>query len=155
MTITITIKSSGGLTDDEINNMVNEAESYEKEDQEKLARVEARNKADSLIYQTEKVIKDTGDSIDQNLKTQAEDKIKDLQAILESGSTDQLNKKSEELEQITHQLAQKLYEAKGAQPGAQPGQGGPQFSGAGPQPSQGSDDSDVVDVDYEVTDDEE
>lgn len=152
----ITIKSSGGLSEDEINNMVNEAESFEKEDQDKLARVEARNKADSLIYQTEKVIKDTGESIDSNLKIQAEEKIKELQSILDSGSADQLTKKSEELEQVTHQLAQKLYEAKGQQPGAQEGpQGGPQFSGAGPQPNQGkSDDSDVVDVDYEIVDDE-
>jgi molecular chaperone DnaK len=153
----ITITSDSGLSSKEIQRMVGEASQYEEEDNKRLEEAEAKNKADALIYQTEKILKDMGDRVPSNLKTDAETKIKSLKNALQSGNIPEIKKLSEELEKVTHQLAQQLYsqqaQAQGAPGGAgfQGAPGGAGFQGA---PS-GTDDSEVVDVDYEIVDDEE
>ncbi|MFX0084569.1 MAG: molecular chaperone DnaK [Candidatus Hodarchaeota archaeon] len=150
----ITIKSDSGLSEKDFQRMVDEAAKYEEEDSRRLAEAEARNKADSLIYQTEKLLKDMGDKVDVNLRSNAESLIKNLKTSLTAGDIEDINKKSDELEKITHELAQKLYAQQAAQQGA-PGAGFQGAPGAGFQgTSSGADDSEVVDVDYEIVDDE-
>ncbi len=153
----ITIKSDSGLSSSEIQRMVNEATQYETEDTKRLEEAEARNKADSLIYQTEKFLKDLADKTDANTRSNAESKIKTLKNALQSGNISEIKKQSEELEKITHQLAQQLYSQQAPGAGFQ-GAPGAEFQGAPGAGSQGAsggaDDSEVVDVDYEIVDDE-
>ncbi|PWI47949.1 molecular chaperone DnaK [Candidatus Heimdallarchaeota archaeon B3_Heim] len=141
----ITIKSDSGLSETDFKRMAEEAEKYEEEDNKRLEEAEARNKADSLVYQVEKMIKDLGEQVDATTKSNAESTIESLKSSLQSGNIPDVIKKSEDLEKIAHELAQKLY-AQQAPQGA-PGAG---FQGA---PS-GQDDSEVVDVDYEIVDEE-
>ncbi len=141
----ITIKSDSGLSETDFKRMAEEAEKYKEEDNKRLEEAEARNKADSLVYQVEKMIKDLGEQVDATTKSNAESTIESLKSSLQSGNIPDVIKKSEDLEKIAHELAQKLY-AQQAPQGA-PSAG---FQGA---PS-GQDDSEVVDVDYEIVDEE-
>ncbi|MFX0172493.1 MAG: Hsp70 family protein, partial [Candidatus Hodarchaeota archaeon] len=151
----ITIKSDSGLTQEDFQRMVDEAAKYEVEDSKRLEEAEVRNKADSLIYQTEKLLKDIGDQVDANLRSTAENQIKTLKNSLQGGNVSEIKKQSEELEKTTHQLAQQLY-AQQAQAQAPSGAGFQGAPGAGFQgaPGAGADDSEVVDVDYEIVDDD-
>ncbi len=150
----ITIKSDSGLSESDFQRMTDEATKYEEEDSKRLAEAEARNKADSLIYQSEKLIKDLGEQVDANLRSKVESLIQDVKNSLTTGIVEEINAKCEELEKVTHELAQKLYAQQGAQQGA-PGAGFQGAPGAGFQGApDGTDDSEVVDVDYEIVDDE-
>jgi len=151
----ITIKSDSGLTQEDFQRMVDEAAKYETEDSKRLEEAETRNKADSLIYQTEKLLKDLGDKVDAGLRSTAEKQIETLKNIIQGENVSEIKKQSEELEKTTHQLAQQLY-AQQAQAQAAPGAGFQGAPGAGFQgaPGAGTDDSEVVDVDYEIVDDE-
>lgn len=142
----ITIKGDSGLSDKDFQRMVDEAAKYEEEDSKRLAEAEAHNKANSLVYQSEKLIKDLGDQLDSDLRSKAESLIEQVKTALQSGVVEDINKKCEELEKVTHELAQKLYAQQAPQQGA-PGAG---FQGTPGAP----DDSEVVDVDYEIVDDE-
>ena len=142
----ITVKGDSGLSDKDFQRMVDEAAKYEEEDSKRLAEAEAHNKANSLVYQSEKLIKDLGDQLDSDLRSKAESLIEQVKTALQSGVVEDINKKCEELEKVTHELAQKLYAQQAPQQGA-PGAG---FQGA----PGGTDDSEVVDVDYEIVDDE-
>ncbi|UCE15038.1 MAG: molecular chaperone DnaK [Candidatus Heimdallarchaeota archaeon] len=148
----ITIKSDSGLSEDDFQRMVDEAAKYEEEDSQRLEEAETRNKADSLVYQSEKLLKDLADQIDADLRSKAENKIESLKNIINSGSITEIKKESEELEQITHELAQKLYASQAAQQAQAQAQqaGATGFQGA----PGGEDESEVVDVDYEIVDDE-
>jgi molecular chaperone DnaK len=136
--------------------MVDEAADYEEEDSKRLAEAEARNKADSLVYQSEKLVKDLGEQIDANLRSKVESLIQDVKNSLTSGNVEEINSKCEELEKVTHELAQKLYAQQAAQQAqGAPGAGFQGAPGAGFQGAPGgTDDSEVVDVDYEIVDDE-
>jgi molecular chaperone DnaK len=145
----ITIKSDSGLSKKDFQRMTDEAAKYEEEDNQKLKEAEARNKGDSLIYQVEKLIKDLGDKLGSTEKENLEKQIEELKSALQSGNVSEITQKNEELEKVAQELAQKLY--------AQQGQaGGSGFQGApGGQSAGGQDDSEVVDVDYEIVDDDE
>ncbi|MHA2244609.1 MAG: molecular chaperone DnaK [Candidatus Hodarchaeales archaeon] len=146
----ITIKSDSGVSEADFQRMVDEAAKYETEDAQRLEEAEVRNKGDSLVYQSEKLIKDLGDQVDANLRSRSEKLIEDLKNALKSGTVEDIKKKSEELEKATHELAQKLYSAQAAQQTqAQQAAGAGFQGGAG-----GTDESEVVDVDYEIVDDE-
>jgi molecular chaperone DnaK len=148
----ITIKSESGLTEKDFERMVQEASQYEEEDAKHLEEAETRNRADSLVYQSEKLIKDLGDQVDADLRSRAEKQIEAVKNALTAGNISEIKKVSEELEKVTHELAQKLYAQQAAQQAqAQAQQAGTSgFQGA---PS-GTDESEVVDVDYEIVDDE-
>ncbi|MFX0014220.1 MAG: molecular chaperone DnaK [Promethearchaeota archaeon] len=148
----ITIKSDSGLSEKDFQRMVDEAAKYEVEDSKRLEEAEALNKADSLVYQSEKLLKDLGDQVDAGTRSRAETNIKNLKDALKSGIIEDIKKKSEELEKITHELTQKLYSQQAAQQAqAQAQQAGTSgFKGT----SSGADESEVVDVDYEIVDDE-
>ncbi len=148
----ITIKSESGLTKKDFERMVHEAANYEEEDEKRLEEAETRNKADSLVYQSEKLIKDLGAQVDTNLRSRAENQIEVVKKALTGSNVSEIKKESEELERITHELAQKLYAQQTAQQAQTQAQqaGASGFQGA---PS-GADDSEVVDVDYEIVDDD-
>ena len=153
----ITIKSDTGLSEKDFQRMADEASKFEEEDNQRLKEAEARNKGDSLVYQVEKLIKDLGDKLDSSEKDNLEKQIEELKTALESGNVSEITQKNEELEKVAQELAQKLYAQQGA-PGGPDFQGAPGtgFQGAPGGPSaSGQDDSEVVDVDYEIVDDEE
>ncbi|TBL70422.1 molecular chaperone DnaK [Paenibacillus thalictri] len=139
----ITITSSSGLSDDEIDRMMKDAESHADEDRKRKELVEARNNADQLVYSVDKTIKDLGDKVSQeetDKANAAKDKVK---KALEGDNLDEIKAATEELTQVVQQLSVKLYEQ--AQAGAQQEQGG-----AGPESGPKKDN--VVDADYEVVD---
>ena len=142
----ISIQPSSGLSEDEINNMVKEAESHAEEDEKKRKLIEARNQADNLIYTTEKSLRDLGDKVEDEVKADIEQKIEALKKTMEGEDEEAIKKATDELSQASHQLAQKLYEQQ---------QGGQAAGGeAGGEQAQqdassaGQDDEDVVDADY-------
>ncbi len=112
----IRITASSGLSKEEIDKMVKEAESHAGEDKKKRELIEARNQADSLAYQTEKSLKEFGDKIDATEKQKIEDALAALKKALEGSDADAIKKASDELMQASHKLAEAVY-AK-AQPGA-------------------------------------
>jgi len=142
----ITIKSSSGLDDNEIDKMVKDAEQYAEEDEKRKEQVEAKNQADSLLYQSEKTLKELGDKVEADDKEKIESAQKDLRSVLESESEDleELKAKTEALSEAVFSVSSKIYEqAAQEQQEAQPGQS-----------SEESGDDEVVDADYEEVDDE-
>jgi len=107
----IVIQSSGGLSDDEIERMVQEAKANEEADKAKREVTEARNDADSLIYQCEKSMTDLGDKVSADHKSAVQDAIKDVRAVLESDSDDldEIKGKLEGLQKAQAELAQAAY----------------------------------------------
>ena len=115
----IRITASSGLSKEEIDKMVKEAEAHEAEDKKKRELIEARNHADSLVYTTEKSLKEYGDKIDAAEKQKIEDAAAALKKAMEGSDTDAIKKASDELMQASHKLAEAVY-AK-----AQPQEGEP------------------------------
>ncbi len=144
----IQITASSGLSDEEIERLVKEAEAHAEDDKKKKDLVEARNQADSLIYQTEKSMKELGDKMDPSLKEKVEGAIEPLKKVMEGSDTEEIKRLSEELMQTSHKLAEAMYaKASGA---AQAG--GEQAAGAEPSAepeSKPSQDENVVDADFE------
>ena len=106
----ITITSNTNLTDEEIDKMMKEAEANKEADEKRKEEAEIRNEADSMIFQTEKAIKDLGDKVDSKDKEEAEDKIANLKKALESDDIDDIKKANEELKEKAMSLATKVYE---------------------------------------------
>jgi molecular chaperone DnaK len=140
----IRITASSGLSEDEIQNLVKDAEAHADEDKQRQKLIEARNHADSLVYTTEKSLRDLGDQIDAALKGEIETKIEELKKIMEGDDAEAITKSTEELAQSSHKLAEKLYAQKSTEDQSGAGQPDPdQAAGSGK-----SDDEDVVDADY-------
>jgi len=141
----ITITSSSGLSEEEIEKMMKDAELHAEEDRKRKELVEAKNSADQLVYSVEKTIKDLGDKVDAGEVEKANAAKEKVKKALESDNIEEINAASEELTQIVQQLSVKLYEqasqAQQASGGAEGGAGG----------AAGKDN--VVDADYEVVDD--
>jgi len=154
----ITITSSTKLSEDEINSKVKEAEQFAEEDKKHKEEVEVRNQAETLVYETEKNVKDLGDKLTPDEKSQIEAAKDDLKKALETGTVDDIKAKNEALTEQFHTISAKMYEqaqqqnAAGAAPGGQAGPG--PDAGAGNTGSQGPADDNVVDADYEVVDDD-
>ena len=108
----ITITASTGLKDDEIEKMVEEAEKHAKEDKEKKERIEKRNDADSLCFNTEKLLKDLGDKVEKDKKESIQKKVDELKKLIEKDDFDEkeVETKSEELTKDMQELSTKLYE---------------------------------------------
>ena len=158
----IRIEASSGLNDSDIDKMVHEAEAHAEEDRKERERVEARNEADALIYQTEKALKEYGDKAGPGEKQNIETAMKDLKTAMAGSDVEAIKQKTEALKQASYKLSEELYKsAQAAQGAAGQGQG---FSGQpdGPEEAaQGSADGgnegtkNADDVDYKVVDDEE
>ena len=106
----ITITSNTNLSEEEIDKMMKEAEANKEADEKRKEEAEVRNEADSLIFQTEKAIKDLGDKVDSKDKEEAEDKMADLKKALEGDDIDEIKKAKEELQEKAMALATKVYE---------------------------------------------
>jgi molecular chaperone DnaK len=105
----IEIKSGSGLSDEEIQGMVSDAESHAEEDRKQRDLAEARNVAENAAYQAEKTVTDAGDKIDQGTKDQIDAAVKDVRATLESGSLEELQAKTEALTAVMSQASEALY----------------------------------------------
>src|SRR5690625_3651325 len=140
----ITIKSSSGLSDEEVEKMVQEAEENAEEDKKRREEIDLRNEADQLIFTTDKTIKDLADNISDEEKQKAEDAKEELKKAIESDDTDQIKEKKDALEEQVQQLSVKMYEQMAQEQQAQADQGG-QEDGA----------EEVVDADYQEVDEDE
>ena len=143
----ITIQSSSGLSDEEIDRMIKEAEANAEADKKRREEAELRNEADQLVFTTEKTLKDLGDKVTADEKQKAESLKDELKKALESNNIDEIKAKKEALQEHVQQLTVKLYQqAQSAQQ-------------AGPQEEQNNTkakaDDDVVDADYQEVDDDE
>src|SRR5258706_16273967 len=132
----IKITGSTGLSKDEIEKMTKEAELHATEDAEKKEKIEAKNQADSLIFTSEKALKDAGDKVNADIKKEVEDKIKALKDILDSGSKEDLEVKTKELSESLQKIGQEAY--KQAQETAQePEIGSEEKDGSASSPQEG------------------
>ncbi len=144
----ITITSSGGLNEQEIEKMVREAEAHAAEDARKKEEIDARNQADSLVYQAEKTIKDFGDKADKDLVAKVNQAIEGLKEALKGSDTELIKTKSEELTKPLYELTTAMYQHTAQAEG----QGGPGAGNAGGTGTQTDDN--VVDAEFkEVNDD--
>lgn len=134
----ITITSSSGLSDDDIERMVRDAEKFAEEDGKRFKEIEARNAADSIIYQVDKNLKEFEDKIDEADRTAVNTAKEDLQKALAGDDVDEIERKTEELTKAMYAFTSKMYQ------NANPEQGGP--TGA---------DDDVIDADYNIPDDDQ
>jgi len=119
----IIVQGGAGLNDDEIDNMVKDAESHAEEDKKKKELVEAKNNADSLCYTAEKSLKDAGDKIPEDVKSDIEGKTKALKDLIQTGSKDELQTKSKDLSDSLLKIGEHMYKGQ-EKPQADTGQAG-------------------------------
>ena len=144
----IRITASSGLTEEEINKLVKEAELHAEEDKKKKELVEARNQADTLIYTTEKTLSDLGDKVDQTTRANIEDHIKKLREAMEGTDIQAVKARSDELMRASHKVAETMYAQAGAAgAGAGAGHAGAQEQAQKPE-------EDVVEAEFEEVKDE-
>ena len=139
----IKITASSGLSEEEIENLVKDAELHAEEDKKKRDLIDARNMADSLIYSTEKSVKEVGDKLDDATKSNIEQTIENLKKSLEGEDTEEIKKLTEELTQASHKLAETIYANANQEQAQAQGQPGPESDADVPK------DDDVVDADFE------
>jgi molecular chaperone DnaK len=137
----IKITASSGLSEEEIDNLVKDAEAHAEEDKKKRELVDARNMADSLIYSTEKSIQEAGDKLDESTKSDINKAIEDLKKAMETENTEEIKQLTDALTQASHKLAESMYAQASAQ--AQEGAEGAEPAGDSEK------DDDVVDADFE------
>ena len=140
----IRITASSGLTESEIERMKKDAELHADEDRKKKSLVEAKNQADSLIYASEKSLKEVGDKVDADTRRKVEEEVAKLKKTMEGEDPDAIKAGIESLTQASHKLAEIMYSqaTKQQPPGGEGGHGGGQQSG-------GKKDDNVVDADFE------
>jgi molecular chaperone DnaK len=143
----ITITASTNLSEDEIERAIKEAEQFAEQDKKKKEAIDTKNEADSLVFQTEKTLKELGDKIEAADKTKIEDELKKVKELLQKFDTENINesqvaelkKAKESLTNIFYEISAKLYQQQGPQGGAN-ASSGPEKKNDGPD--------DVVDADY-------
>ena len=137
----IVIKASSGLSDDEIEKMVKDAEAHAEEDKKFSELVAARNTADQMIHATEKSLEEMGDKVEQEERMQIENAVKDLKEVLDKDDKDVIETKTQALAEASSKLAERMY-AQDAASGE-----------AGTQDANAAADDDVVDAEFEEVDD--
>ncbi|XP_075476519.1 stromal 70 kDa heat shock-related protein, chloroplastic-like [Primulina tabacum] len=141
----ITITGASTLPSDEVERMVKEAEKFSKEDKEKRDAIDTKNQADSVVYQTEKQLKELGDKVPAPVKEKVEAKLGELKTVISGGSTQAIKEAMAALNQEVMQLGQSLYNQPGAAPGTGPAPGGgsstSESTNKGPE-------GDVIDADF-------
>jgi len=143
----ITITSTSGLSKDDITKMVKEAESHEDEDKRKREEIEARNRADSLVYQTEKMLKENREKLSDSDAKSVEAAIGECKKALEGSDINAINRAADTLTQASHKVAEAMYKS-GAQAGGHADAGS---AGGNAKPGEKSDD--VIDAEYVDADD--
>lgn len=139
----IKITASSGLTEDEIKSLVRDAEMHAGEDRKKRELVDARNMSDSLIYSTEKSLKEVGDKVDDGTKAGINQAIENLRKAMEGDNTDEIKRLTEELTQASHKLAEAMYAQASQQQSYAGGATGAEST------ARASKDEEVVDADFE------
>jgi molecular chaperone DnaK len=137
----IVIKASSGLSDEEVDTMVKDAEAHADEDRKHRETVESRNQADAMIHSAEKTIKDLGEQVEDEDKTRIEAAIEDLKKALEGSDKDEIEAKTQALAEAASKLAEKAYSAN-----AEEGAPDPVDANAS---AQSNDTDDVVDAEFE------
>lgn len=146
----ITITASTNLSEEEIEKAIKDAERYAEEDKKRKEAVEARNNADSLVYATEKTLKELGDKLSQADKDAIQAEIDAVKKALEGNDVDTIKSATEKLSQVSQEVFGKIYQQQAQQQAQQQQAGGGQQN-----QSSGYKDDNVVDADYEVVDDDE
>ncbi|RCK54031.1 molecular chaperone DnaK [Thalassospira profundimaris] len=141
----IRIQASGGLSDDEIEKMVKDAESNAEGDKKRKALVEARNQAEAIIHSTEKNLAEHGDKVDANTKSMIDDALAALKEAKDGEDPEAINAKVNELQQASMKLGEAMYQAQQAEAGDDAGEAGAS--------AEGKADDGVVDADFEEVDD--
>jgi molecular chaperone DnaK len=147
----IKIESSSGLSEEEIDKMVKDADANAEADKAKKELIQARNEADQLVYSTEKTLKEFGDKVSEEEKKAIEEGIEKLKSTLTSEDTQTIKSACEELMQASHKLAAEMYK----QAGDQAGQPGPESAETDTAQDTESAQDGAVDADFEVVDDDE
>ncbi|MBU1428828.1 molecular chaperone DnaK [bacterium] len=150
----ITITASSGLTDEEIDKKVKEAEQYAEEDKKLKEKIELRNQADTLIYTVEKTLKESGDKVSEDEKNNITENIKDLKEALEEDDVEKIKSNIEKLTTSSHKLAEEIYKKASAQTQQQEtAKEGEKSNQSETEEKKGEEK--VVDADYEVEKDED
>ena len=143
----IKIQASSGLSDDEIERMVKDAEAHAEEDHKALELVSSRNQCDAMIHSVKTSLKEHGDQLGSDEKAKIEAALKDAEDVLKADNKDEIDAKTQALTEAAHKLAEKMYQQKDQQGGgeAQPEAGSSSSSGRGEKPVEGE----VVDAEFE------
>ena len=151
----IRIEASSGLSESEVDRMVKDAKAHEAEDERKKDEIDARNRADQLVYETEKNLKELGDKLKPDVKAKIEAAIGRTKEAVKGSNTDEIKSATDALTQVWHEAAGEMYAEAAKEQEAQAGAG----PGPGPQPGQAppggekkKDDQGAVDADFEVVD---
>jgi len=147
----IRIQASGGLSEEEIEGMVKDAESHAEEDKKRKELVETRNQAEALIHATEKNVEEFGDKVGEDIKTGIEDNIKALREALEGEDTEAIRSKIEALAQASMKLGEEMYKAQQEAAAQADGDAG---APEDIQEAAAGDDATVVDAEFEEVEDE-
>jgi molecular chaperone DnaK len=153
----IRIESSSGINEEEIKRMVKDAETHAEEDKKSKEKAEAVNQADSLIYQTEKMLKDYGEKISADDRANIEREIENTRKAMNEGDADRIKQASEALTQASYKISESMYREAAASQASQQGSGeeqGAEATAEQPEQETKDTDEDVVDAEYEVVDDE-
>jgi len=145
----IRITASSGLTEEEIEQAVKEAEMHAEEDKKQRELVEAKNNADSLIYHSEKTINEMGDKVDADTRQKIEEHIQRLKSAMEGSDVEAIKQASEELMQASHKVAETMYQQASQAAGEGMDQGQP-----GDAASAGGEDEEVVEAEFEEVDED-
>jgi len=153
----IKIQSSSGLNESEIKKMVKEAEAHASEDRKHRETIDARNKADQMIYSMEKMLKENEEKISKGDAEKIKEAIEEVKKVKDSGTKDEIERAVEKLNQASYRMAEAMYKQTGPQGGPTGGGEGPAGGGPEPGPSAEGEEKkeDVVEADYEVVDDDE
>jgi molecular chaperone DnaK len=147
----ITVQNAGGLSKDEIDKMKREAEQHAAEDKKRREVIDLKNQAETVAYQTEHSLKEYGDKVSADVRGQIESAINALRDAIKSDDGDRIKKSMENLNTVSHKLAEEMYKStgpRGAGGAAGPGPG-PSDAGGEEKPA-GKKDDDVIDAEYEV-----
>ncbi len=148
----VRIEASSGLSDNEIDKMVKDAEANAEADTEKANKIQIRNEADQAVFMAEKNLKEMADKIDADNKVKIEAAIERVKETLKGENTDEIKSAADDLNSAWHAVAQNMYQQQAQQGGPQPGMD-PNMGGAGPEPQESADEK-PVEADFEVVDDE-
>jgi molecular chaperone DnaK len=149
----IRITASSGLSESEIKQAIKEAETFAEDDRKKRELVEAKNNADSLVYHTEKTLKEMGDKVDAATRRNVEEHVERVKKAMEGADKDAIKKASDDLMNASHKLAETMYKAA-SQQAAGPGGGAQEQQARGPSGRPGGGDEDVVEAEFEEVKDD-
>jgi len=143
----MTITGQSSLAKDDIERMVRDAEAHAEDDRQRREEAEVRNTADTLVYQTEKLLKDQGEKFEGSEKDDVEDALKGVKEALDGSSVEAIKDATEKLVGVSQSFSQRLYEQASASQSAGGGVGGDGAGSAGPEgQAEGASDDDVVDA---------